>query len=138
MGNWRKLLASMASDPRPITYHYEDAARILARLGFEEAPNSGSSHRKWRLRPPGRPPIIVGLVKGTGPLRREYIQDMIRTLAENDLLPKDPLPRGITELPWEQQLGLPPVFPDAARVTETRTGVLGSVPVADAQDAIAA
>jgi hypothetical protein len=49
-----------------------------------------------------------------------------------------PLPRGITELPWEQQLGLPPVFPDAARVTETRTGVLGSVPVADAQDAIAA
>jgi hypothetical protein len=89
VGNWRKLLRVMASDARPISYHYEDAARILVNLGFVEAPNSGTSHRRWRLRLPDRPTIIVGLVKGSGPMRKEYILDMVRALRENDLLPPE-------------------------------------------------
>lgn len=89
MASWRKLLAAMLSDSRPVTYCYDDAARILMHLGFEEAPNAGTSHRKWRLRRDGRPTIIVGLVKSTGQLRKEYILDMLDTLRQNDLLPRE-------------------------------------------------
>jgi hypothetical protein len=89
MGNWRKLLAKMVNDDRPITYSYDDATRVLGNLGFQEAPNAGTSHRKWRLRRPGRPTITVGLVKANGPIRKEYILDMVQSLRENDLLPPE-------------------------------------------------
>lgn len=77
----------MLEDDNPCSYEYDDLARVLSHLGFAEAPNAGSSHRKWRLRLPGPRTIIIGLVKGRGPLRKEYVLDMIATLRSNDLLP---------------------------------------------------
>jgi hypothetical protein len=90
MPSWRKLLVQMANDARPNGYHYEDAARVLSQLGFELAPGA-SSHRKWRARL-GDPPrtVVVGLVQPPrGPIPREYIQDMIAILRENELVPGD-------------------------------------------------
>lgn len=89
MGNWKKLLYRMANDPRPKGYHYADAARILRQLGFDVAPSSGSSHRKWRIKV-GDPPrvVVIGLVEPSrGCLPREYIQDMLEILRANDLMP---------------------------------------------------
>ena len=89
MGNWRKLLAEMVANKNPCNYRYEQATRVLGHLGFVEAKNSGTSHRKWRLARPGRPTIIIGLVEGAGPMKKVYILDMVRILQENDLLPDE-------------------------------------------------
>jgi hypothetical protein len=89
MSSWRKLLARMAADRKPTGYTYDDAATVLARLGFTLASRSGTSHRKWRREVPGKPTVIIGLVdRGNGPIRPVYIVEMIRILRENDLLPE--------------------------------------------------
>ena len=75
----RTVSAVAQLDHRP-----DGTTRFLA-----QAPNSGSSHRKFRLRLPGPRTIVVGLVKGRGPLKSDYIADMIATLRANDLLPAE-------------------------------------------------
>lgn len=88
MASWRKLLARMAADPKPVSYTYDEAASVLGQLGFALASKGGSSHRKWRREEPGKPTVIIGLVdSGSGEIRKVYILDMIRILRENNLLP---------------------------------------------------
>jgi hypothetical protein len=88
MSSWRKRLQAMVDDPNPCTYTYDDAAGVLSQLGFALASRSGSSHRKWRRKDPGKPAVTIGLVdKGHGPMRKEYILDMIDILSRNNLLP---------------------------------------------------
>jgi hypothetical protein len=98
MSSWRKRLAMMVADPRPNSYTYDEAATILANLGFKLAGKPKGSHRRWRLALPdpsvegGKRTIIVGLVdRGTGPLKPVYIKEMIRTLSANNLLPPEEL-----------------------------------------------
>ena len=80
----------MAEDPKPVSYSYEDAASILRALGFALAKTSGTSHRRWRIKAPNGRSVTVALVdSGKGPIRSVYIKDMIRQLAENDLLPPE-------------------------------------------------
>lgn len=79
----------MAADGKPSQYTYDDAATVLAHLGFTLASGSGTSHRKWRLKAPGKPAVIIGLLdRGHGHMNQVYVKDMIRILRENDLLPK--------------------------------------------------
>jgi hypothetical protein len=88
MSSWRKRLAEMANDANPCNYTYNDACGLLKALGFSLASRSGTSHRKWRLKVEGKPAVIVGLVEhGSGPVRKEYILDMIEILRRNNLLP---------------------------------------------------
>jgi hypothetical protein len=80
----------MANDPNPCNYTYDDAAGILAQLGFTLASRGGTSHRKWRRKDQGQPAVTIGLVdKGGGPMRKEYILDMIAALRRNNMLPPE-------------------------------------------------
>lgn len=85
----------MVADPRPSSYTYEDAAGVLSQLGFTLAKPTGGSHRKWRLEVPdtgavrGTRQVTIGLVQGSGTLKREYVQQMIETLRANNLLPAE-------------------------------------------------
>lgn len=88
MGSWRKLLRRMATDPKPVGYTYDDASRILAQLGFtRSAAGHGGSHRVWR-RPRGDGTFLrVGLVDaGHGPMKREYVHEMIAHLRGEGLI----------------------------------------------------
>lgn len=86
MGSWRKLLDRMLHDARPNSYTYDDAARVLRRLGFDEAPGTGS-HRVWR-RTVGTVGVRVGLRdSGRGPMKAVYIKDMLATLRAYELVP---------------------------------------------------
>lgn len=90
MARWEKLLERMLSDPKPITYTYADACAVLKALGFEVAPHSGGSHRKWRLKLPDGNVVLVGLVeKGHGTLKPYLIRDMVALLRSNGLVPKE-------------------------------------------------
>lgn len=94
MARWEKLVARMVADRKGRSYTYGDCVRILTHLGFELAPNSGTSHRKWRRHigdsadPNKQRLIVVGLVEaGSGALKPEYIKHMIDTLEEAGLVP---------------------------------------------------
>ncbi len=91
VASWRKLLARMVSDPDPREYTYDQAARVLDRLGFTLAPVGGGSPRKWRYRSPdGTTVVVVGLVdRGSGTLKPIYIREMVQQLQANGLLPSD-------------------------------------------------
>lgn len=90
MTAWKKLLWRMISDSSPITYTYEQAASILLRLGFELAPTSGGSHRKWRRKLENGAVVVIGLVeKGSGTLKAYLVRDMIQQLRQHQLLPDD-------------------------------------------------
>jgi hypothetical protein len=88
MARWKKTLARMLTDTNPRNYSYDDAATILANLGFVEAPNSGTSHRKWRMALRGRT-VHVALVAGHGTLKPGYIRDMVAVLRDGGLVPPD-------------------------------------------------
>ena len=89
MASWKKLLAAMAEDQKPVSYTYDNAASVLGHLGFALASGSGTSHRTWRLKQPGKDPVKITLVdRGSGPMRKAYIVDMIHALRENNLLPE--------------------------------------------------
>jgi hypothetical protein len=88
MASWKKLLQAMIDDPVPRNYTYDDAARILRRLDFEEPSSRSGSHRLWRRRAPDGNLAVIGLVdKGHGPMKPGYIRDMVKTLRERGLLP---------------------------------------------------
>lgn len=90
MASWRRLLAQMLSDASPTAYTYDQAASVLAHLGFELAPHGGGSHRRWRIRTSTGNTVIIGLVdKGAGSLKAYLIRDMVRQLRANALIPKD-------------------------------------------------
>lgn len=90
MARWKKLLAQMLTDASPTTYTYQEAATVLAHLGFELAPHGGGSHRKWRQKTTFGNSVIIGLVdKGAGTLKPYMIRDMVSQLRQNDLLPPD-------------------------------------------------
>jgi predicted RNA binding protein YcfA (HicA-like mRNA interferase family) len=88
MARWRKLLRRMLTDIDPRNYSYDDAASILRNLGFEEARNAGTSHRKWRKRVAGST-VVVGLIAGHGKQKPGYIRDMIAQLRSAELIPSD-------------------------------------------------
>lgn len=86
MAGWEKSLRAMFASANPCTFSYEDCARVLRRLNFVEAPNSGTSHRKWVLVRDGEPRLFVGLRKpSSGPVGKEYVKDMLRVIRENGL-----------------------------------------------------
>jgi predicted RNA binding protein YcfA (HicA-like mRNA interferase family) len=94
MGGWRSLLDAMVADPDPRSYTYDEAAGVLANLGFAQTRRGGGSHRIFRLEiadsaaPNGRRPVIIGLLDaGKGKLAPIYIKKMIRELHANNLLP---------------------------------------------------
>lgn len=88
MAGWEKLLREMFASANPCNYSYEDCARVLTRLNFVEAPNSGTSHRKWVLERDGMAREFVGLRKpGSGPVGKEYVKDMLRKIRELGLYP---------------------------------------------------
>lgn len=93
MSQWKKLLRAMVADRRPISYTYEEAANVLDKLNFTLHDGEGS-HRKWWIELPdpaaknGKRTVTIGLVqKGSGKLHRAYIDTMVQTLQENNLLP---------------------------------------------------
>ncbi|HEY0528690.1 MAG TPA: hypothetical protein VGD02_07665 [Gemmatimonadaceae bacterium] len=95
MASWEKLLWKMVADADPRSYSYDEAARILIRLGFAEPPKTSGSHRRFRIEVAdptaegGSRGVVIGLVdKGRGNLKPKYITQMIATLAENNLLPQ--------------------------------------------------
>lgn len=89
MPSWRKRFAEMVADPNPCNYTYGEAAGLLKQLGFTLASKGGTSHRKWRLARSGVPSVIIGLVdRGTGPMKRAYIVQMVKVLRENGLVPE--------------------------------------------------
>jgi predicted RNA binding protein YcfA (HicA-like mRNA interferase family) len=93
VARWRKLLARMLSDSKPSTYTYSDAAAVLSALGFEVAPSSGGSHRKWRAQAPNGNAVIIGLVdKGYGTLKPYLVRDMIAQLRQSGFLATEPEP----------------------------------------------
>lgn len=58
-------------------------------LGFEVAPHSGGSHRKWRFKSHQGNVVLVGLVeKGHGTLKPYLVRDLIAQLRANGLVPK--------------------------------------------------
>lgn len=80
----------MLRDSNPITYTYADACAVLVASGFEVAPNSGGSHRKWRAKLANGNVVLVGLVeKGHGTLKPYLIRDMVAQLRANGLVPKE-------------------------------------------------
>ena len=80
----------MLADTDPRNYSYDDAARILRNLGFELAPTTATSHRKWRLRKADGTVVVVGLKEqGYGTLKPAYIRGMVRQLREQELVPDD-------------------------------------------------
>lgn len=90
MVRWLKLLARMLGDSHPTGYSYEEAAAVLAGLGFELAPPAGGSHRKWRFRTDAGTIVIVGLVeKGRGTLKPYLLREMVAVLRMHDLIPKE-------------------------------------------------
>jgi predicted RNA binding protein YcfA (HicA-like mRNA interferase family) len=77
----------MLIDEKPISYTYEEAASVLANLGFELAPSSGGSHRKWRALSSERNVVVVGLVdSGSGTLKAYLIRDMVAQLREHGFI----------------------------------------------------
>jgi len=79
----------MLTDAKPTGYTYADAASVLRGLGFELAPSSGGSDRKWRGLAPGGERVYVGLVEsGSGRLKAYLIRDMVRMLREANLIPE--------------------------------------------------
>ena len=90
MASWKKLLWQMAADTSPRGYTYEDAARILRSLAFEEPTKRNGSHRLWRLRLADGNVAYVGLVqKGHGTMKPGYIRDMVAELRKYDLIPHE-------------------------------------------------
>ena len=90
MGNWKKLLRTMAADPDPRGYSYDDAARVLRQLNFAEPRKPDGTHRRWRLKLPDGNVVIVGLVqKGHGTLKPGYIRDMVKALQDHGLIPPE-------------------------------------------------
>jgi hypothetical protein len=90
MANWKKLLWQMAADTDPRSYSYDDAARILRNLSFEEPKKRNGSHRLWRLKLANGNVVYVGLVqKGHGTLKPGYIRDMVEELRKYDLIPHE-------------------------------------------------
>jgi hypothetical protein len=87
MTGWRKRLARLLADPRPVGYSYDDVAGLLSRLGFVLRPSrGGSSHRKWRLDRPNRPSVWIGLVEGHGALPPGYVREVQATLTREGLV----------------------------------------------------
>lgn len=90
MARWKKTLAKMLNDQKPVGYSYDEAAAILSHLGFSLAPSSGGSHRKWWRRIGEGTTARVGLVeKGSGTLREYQVRDMIAVLRTHGLIPLD-------------------------------------------------
>lgn len=88
MPSWRKRLAQMAADDNPNGYTYEEAATVLAALGFGlRRGGGGGSHRSWRksvTRDNQTSSVVIGLVqKGSGTMKAVYIKDMIAILRES-------------------------------------------------------
>ena len=89
MGSWKKLLWRMAADADPRGYTYDDASRVLVRLGFAEPDKPDGTHRRWRLKLPDGIVVRVGLVqKGHGTLKPGYIRDMVKALRDHGLFPE--------------------------------------------------
>lgn len=96
MASWKKRLAGIVDDRRPVSYTYDELASLLVRhLGFTLATPISGSHRRFRrvVPVPGSPDFLttvtIGLVDyGSGPLRPEYVKQMVLTLRLNDLLPE--------------------------------------------------
>ena len=95
MSQWKKLLRRMVADQRPVSYRYDEAAGVLERLKFTQAPPEGSHRRFWKevpdpTSPNGKRTVTIGLVdKGSGPVHHVYIRQMVRSLQEHHLLPDD-------------------------------------------------
>lgn len=80
MSSWRKKLAEILEDPRPVNYRYDELANILRRLGFEEG-GRGSSHRVWRFSArDGNVHRVLLVDHGHGPLKRVYVEKMCATI----------------------------------------------------------
>lgn len=79
----------MRESRNPCNFDFTDCSRVLGHLGFAEAANSGTSHRKFVLRRDGHPSIIITLVKpGAGPVKKWYVLDMLETLEQAGLFPE--------------------------------------------------
>lgn len=87
MTGWKRRLASLLADPKPVGYSYADVASLLARLGFVLRRSSGGgSHRKWRLERPGRPSVWLGLVEVRGTPPAGYVREVQATLKREGLI----------------------------------------------------
>jgi hypothetical protein len=91
MGGATRLLAAMLRAENPVTFTYDDAAKVLSSLGFEPARTKPKgSHRLWRLETNQggvRNSIYVGLVdQGHGPMKAVYIKKMLAILLQNRLI----------------------------------------------------
>ena len=93
MPNWKKLLARIVTDRKPVTYTYEQLSNLLVNhLGFTLAKPIDGSHRRFRRRIPNpsqpgtETTVIIGLV-APGVQKPEYVKAMVRTLRANALLP---------------------------------------------------
>lgn len=80
----------MRRSENPCNFTYDDCVRVLLQLGFVQANTGGGSHRRFIRQRPGSPPAIVSLVdKGTGPIKRWYVSDMLEVLQAHGLLPTE-------------------------------------------------
>ncbi len=87
MAKAAKLLAQILGDTDPRNYTYDDVAKVLRFLDFQEAPHGGTSHRRWRRRLPNGNVVLIGLVdKGHGTLKPVYVREMVKQLRENGIV----------------------------------------------------
>ncbi len=83
----------MLGSRNPCNFSYEDCVRVLLHLNFTEAPNSGTSHRKFVRREDGKPQVTIGLLKpSAGSVGKEYVKEMLRELRSNGLTPPEAEP----------------------------------------------
>lgn len=91
MARWEKLLTRMRDSVRCVGFTYDDAASVLAGLGFScVETGAGGSHRRWAQLHPSGQRVIIGLVNhGHGDLKPVYIKQMLRLLKEHELMPQE-------------------------------------------------
>ena len=78
MRQWEKLLERIRNNPKTVTF--EEVAKILCKLGYEQRqPGGGSSH--YTFRKPGKPPLTIP--RKSPYVKEEYVKLVIAAIDED-------------------------------------------------------
>ena len=78
LSQWEKLLERIRNNPKTVTF--EEVAKILCKLGYEQRqPGGGSSH--YTFRKPGKPPLTIP--RKSPYVKEEYVKLVIAAIDED-------------------------------------------------------